>query len=181
MIDALNSELSGSDKATAGAQLARGRVGSMGQADVSAIIATPARYRLGALGAADGRDVLLRHQAAVDDDRHRHRARQQVLAAPPGGAQRSDCTVYVKDVLGEAFAAKGQAATLDYAPDEAVARADGAASRGPRSSRRYRPCRAGRHCSGHRTRGTPPTGGVAHPDVPEDGAGHGRRTTGSGC
>ena len=120
VIDALNSELSGSDKAAAGAQLARGRVASMGQADVSAIIATPARYRIGALGAAYGRDVLLRHQAAVDATGTGIVHGSKCPSPPPGGAQRSDCTEYVKDVLGKAFAAKGQAATWASALATAV-------------------------------------------------------------
>jgi hypothetical protein len=108
-IDALNSELSGSDKAAAAAQLARGRVGSMGQADVSAVIAAPARYSVGTLGAAHGRDVLLRHQAAVDATGTGTVHGTHCPAPPPSGAQRSDCTVYVKQVLERSFAAGGQA------------------------------------------------------------------------
>jgi hypothetical protein len=107
-IDALNSELSGPDKAAAGAELARGRVGSMGQADVSAVTAAPARYRVGTLAAAHGRDVLLQHQAAVDATGIGTVHGTHCPAPPPRGAQSSDCTVYVKQVLERAFAAGGQ-------------------------------------------------------------------------
>jgi subtilisin family serine protease/LAS superfamily LD-carboxypeptidase LdcB len=109
IVDGLRSELSGAELSAAGAELARGRVGSMGRADTGRILASPARFSFGTLAAAVARDVLLGHQETFDSTGtgtiHGSRC---ALPAPPR-TTTSDCTEYVTDVLRRTFAAKGQA------------------------------------------------------------------------
>jgi peptidoglycan hydrolase-like protein with peptidoglycan-binding domain len=110
IVDMLGDELSGAELAAAGAQLARGRVGSMARVDIDRILAAPDRYRLGTLAAAMARDILLGHHEAFDRRGTGTIHGNKCSTVKPAGATASDCTVYVLDVLKRAFTAKGQAA-----------------------------------------------------------------------
>lgn len=107
VIDILNDELSGSERDQAGAQLARGRVGTMARGEVNRILAAAGRQSLGTLAAAMARDVLLGHQEAFDRTGVGTIHGSHCTAPKPAGATTSDCTEYVKAVLGQVFAAHG--------------------------------------------------------------------------
>jgi hypothetical protein len=109
MIDILLSELSGADLADAAAQLARGRIGTMGRTDLATIIGAPSRYGIGALAAAIGRDVFLEHRESVAATGTGTLHGNRCTASKPAGASSSDCTVFVMDVLSRAFAKRGLA------------------------------------------------------------------------
>ena len=66
LVGALASQLSGADRAAAGAQLARGRISAMSRADIARITAAPAAHRFGVVAGACGHDVLLAHHEAYD-------------------------------------------------------------------------------------------------------------------
>ena len=122
VVDALRDELSGTDLSAAGAQLARGRVGSMARVDIDRILASPARYSFGTLAAAIARDILLGHQEAFDRTGTGTIHGSHCAAPTPAGTTRSDCTEYVKDVLKRTFAAKGQAGVWTDVLKEATTR-----------------------------------------------------------
>jgi hypothetical protein len=107
LVGALADHLSGGQLAQASAQLARGRVSSMGRQDLAAIVAAPSVHRLGTLAGAAGHEVLLAHQEAVDRTGTGtvHGNRSGIPA--PSGAVSTDCTEYVLAVLDQAFAAQG--------------------------------------------------------------------------
>jgi hypothetical protein len=110
VISALQDELSRADLAAAASQLERGRVGGMQQADLTRVIESPARYGVGVLAAALGREVLLKHQAAVAATGTGTVQGNKCSTPAPAGATPSDCTEYVVDVLRRAFAARGRSA-----------------------------------------------------------------------
>jgi hypothetical protein len=130
IVGTLRDELSGTDLAAAGAQLARGRVGSMTRMDIDRILATPARYSFGTLAAAIARDVLLGHHEAFDRTGTGTIHGSHCAAPTPAGATTSDCTEYVKDVLKRAFAAKGQAGVWTDVLREATTRSRAAGLKG---------------------------------------------------
>jgi hypothetical protein len=130
IVDLLRNELSGAELAAAGAELARGRVGSMGRSDIARILAAPHRHGVGALAAATARDVLLGHQGAFDRTGTGTIHGSRCPAPKPAGATTSDCTEYVKDVLKRAFAAKGQSNVWTDALREATTRSGSAGLKG---------------------------------------------------
>lgn len=107
LIGSLGSQLSGADRAAAGAQLARGRITAMTRADIARITAAPAAHRLGALAGAHGRDVLLAHHEAYDRGGSGTVHGNHSGVPAPAGAVSTDCTEYVLAVLDRAFQAAG--------------------------------------------------------------------------
>ena len=107
IVDTLRDELSGPELTAAGAQLARGRVGSMRRVEIERILAAPARHSFGTLAAAIARDVLLGHHEAFDRTGTGTIHGSHCPTPRPAGATTSDCTEYVKDVLDRAFTAQG--------------------------------------------------------------------------
>ena len=130
IVDTLRDELSGTELAAAGAQLARGRVGSMGRPDIDRILAAPTRHSFGTLAAAIARDLLLRHQEAVDSTGTGTIHGRRSTTPRPAGATASDCTEYVKDVLRRTFDAKGHAGVWTDVLDEATRRSGAAGLKG---------------------------------------------------
>jgi subtilisin family serine protease len=111
--DLLIDELSSAELAAAGAELARGRVGSMVHAEVAKIIQQPGRYRVGTLAAALAHEVLLEHHDAIDRTGTGTIQGNQCGAPVPTGATASDCTSYALDVVRRAFALKGRTAVFE--------------------------------------------------------------------
>jgi subtilisin family serine protease len=107
LVSALADHLAGAELAEAGAQLARGRVNTMGRADLGRIIAAPPAHTLGTLAAAYGHDGLLAHQEAYDRTGTGTIHGNRCGVPKPAGAVSTDCTEYVLAVLDQAFAAKG--------------------------------------------------------------------------
>jgi Subtilase family len=130
IVDLLRGELSGAELAAAGAQLARGRVGSMARADVDRVLAAPARHGFGTLAAAIARDVLLGHQETFDRTGTGTIHGSHCATPKPAGATSSDCTEYVKDVLSRAYSAKGQPAVSTGVLREATTRSGAAGLKG---------------------------------------------------
>ena len=107
LVGALADHLSGDQLTQASAQLARGRLNSMGRPDLAAIIGAPSAHRLGTLAGAVGHDMLLAHQEAFDRTGTGTIHGNQCHIPRPSGAVSSDCTVYVLTALDQAFAALG--------------------------------------------------------------------------
>lgn len=106
----LRDDLSDDELATAGALLARGRVGTMSRADVAAVAADPVGQSLGTLAAAEARGQLLEHRERQATTGVGTIQGNRCPNPLPVGAREADCTTYVLDVLEQAFTAKGQAA-----------------------------------------------------------------------
>jgi subtilisin family serine protease len=130
MVDLLRDELSGAELNAAGAQLARGRVGSMGRDDINRILAAPTRHTFGALAAAVARDVLLGHHEAYDRTGTGTIHGSRCSAPKPASATASDCTEYVKAVLKRGFDAKGLSATWGDVLKQATLRSGRAGLKG---------------------------------------------------
>jgi hypothetical protein len=107
LIGALAGHLSGAGLDEASMQLARGRVNSMGRADLGRITSAPSDHTLGTLAGAYGHDALLAHHDAYDRTGTGTIHGNQCGVPTPAGAVPSDCTEYVLAVLDQAFAAKG--------------------------------------------------------------------------
>ncbi len=122
VVDTLRDELSRAEVAAAAAELARGRVGSMGRADINRILAAPTRHTLGTLAAAIARDVLLAHQEAFDSTGTGTIHGSQCTLPAPAGTTTSDCTEYVTDVMKGVFGAKGLASVWTDVLGEATTR-----------------------------------------------------------
>jgi subtilisin family serine protease len=110
LVGALADHLAAAELAEAGAQLARGRLTSMGRADLARIIASPSVQSLGVLAGAYGHEVLLAHHDAYDRTGTGTIHGNRSGAPKPTGAVSTDCTAYVLTMLDQAFAAKGLAA-----------------------------------------------------------------------
>ncbi|MEJ3744982.1 DUF4157 domain-containing protein [Actinomycetes bacterium KLBMP 9797] len=128
LLKLLASELSGSDLGTVSALLAQGRIDTMTRPQVAEVLANPASQSFGAVAAAEARDTLLEHQAAVAATGTGTIQGNRNASPLPVGVTSADCTTYVLDVLRSAFAAKGQAAV--WTRVMATARAGGGQLKG---------------------------------------------------
>jgi subtilisin family serine protease len=107
LVATLADHLAGTTFAQASAQLARGRVNSMGRADLGPIVGAPSLHSLGTLAGAYGHDALLAHHEAFDRSGTGTIHGNRSSAPAPTGAVATDCTEFVLTVLTQVFAAKG--------------------------------------------------------------------------
>jgi Domain of unknown function (DUF4157) len=100
-----------------------------GLPELRATTAAPAAHTLGEVGAATARSMMLEHQASIAAKGTGLYQGNQLAGAAPAGVSKEDCTTYVLEVLGKAFAAKGRTADWNAVVAEAT-RTSGAKFKG---------------------------------------------------